>query len=71
MFGEYIKVIIGSEKMSEGITLKNIQNIHILSPGWNFSEIDQAIARGYRLFSHNNLIDKEIKVNVRIKYIFS
>mgnify|MGYP000014339514 CR=1 FL=1 len=39
---------------SEGITLKNIRNIHIVTPSWNFSEIDQAIARGYRLFSHND-----------------
>ena len=66
MNGDYIKVIIGSEKMSEGITLKNIRNIHIVTPSWNFSEIDQAIARGYRLFSHSNLIESGIDVNVKI-----
>jgi len=66
MNGNYIKVIIGSEKMAEGITLKNVRNIHIVTPSWNFSEIDQAIARGYRLFSHSNLIDAGIDVNVKI-----
>ena len=66
MTGNYIKVIIGSEKMSEGITLKNIRNIHIVTPSWNFSEIDQAIARGYRLFSHNDLIESGFDVTVKI-----
>lgn len=66
MTGRYIKVIIGSEKMSEGITLKNIRNIHIVTPSWNFSEIDQAIARGYRLFSHNDLIENGFDVTVKI-----
>jgi hypothetical protein len=66
MTGKYIKVIIGSEKMAEGITLKNIRNIHIVTPTWNFSEIDQAIARGYRLFSHNDLIENGFDVTVKI-----
>jgi hypothetical protein len=64
--GKYIKVIIGSKVISEGITFKNIQNIHIFTPSWNFSETDQAIARGYRLFSHKDLEDAGIDVNVKI-----
>ena len=66
MTGKNIKVIIGSKKISEGITLKNVQNIHILTPSWNFSETDQAIARGYRLFSHSDLERAGIDVNVKI-----
>jgi superfamily II DNA or RNA helicase len=66
MNGKYIKVIIGSKIISEGITFKNVQNIHIFSPSWNFSETDQAIARGYRLFSHRDLEDAGIDVNVKI-----
>jgi hypothetical protein len=64
--GDYIKVIIGSKVISEGLTLKNIQNIHIFTPSWNFSETDQAIARGYRLFSHKDLEDMGVDVNVKI-----
>jgi hypothetical protein len=66
MDGKYIKVIIGSKVISEGITFKNIQNIHIFTPSWNFSETDQAIARGYRLFSHLDLEKAGIDVNVKI-----
>lgn len=64
--GKYIKVIIGSKVISEGITFKNIQNIHIFTPSWNFSETDQAIARGYRLFSHRDLEELGVDVNVKI-----
>jgi hypothetical protein len=66
MDGRYIKVIIGSKVISEGITFKNVQNIHIFTPSWNFSETDQAIARGYRLFSHLDLERAGIDVNVNI-----
>lgn len=64
--GKNIKFIIGSKMISEGITLKNVQNIHILTPSWNFSEIDQAIARGYRLFSHSVLESMGFDVIVKI-----
>ena len=53
--GQYIKVIIGSSVLAEGVTLKNVQNVHILTPSWNFSETDQVIARAFRLFSHDSL----------------
>jgi len=64
--GRHIKVIIGSKVISEGITFKNVQNIHIFTPSWNFSETDQATARGYRLFSHLDLEKAGIDVNVNI-----
>lgn len=65
--GDYIQVIIGSRVVSEGVSFKNIQQIHILTPHWNYSETDQAIARGLRLFSHKDLED-EMKslITVRI-----
>ena len=57
MNGKYIRIIIGSKILSEGITLKNVQEIHIATPHWNYSELAQAIARGIRLESHRALID--------------
>lgn len=60
LHGEYINVIIGSEIISEGYSFKNIQEIHILSPFWNYAETAQAIARGYRAGSHKDLINEEI-----------
>jgi len=60
MNGEYIQVILGSKIIGEGISLKNVLNINILTPYWNYSETDQAIARGIRVGSHKNLIDSGV-----------
>lgn len=66
MNGDYISVIIGSRVIGEGFSLKNIQDIHILTPHWNYSETDQAIARGLRLFSHRDLENKGIIPIIKI-----
>lgn len=46
------QVIIGTEKTSEGISLKNVQQIHILTPSWNMGTMSQAMARSLRAQSH-------------------
>jgi hypothetical protein len=53
--GDYIRILIGGRKISEGFTFRNIQQIHVVQPHWNFAVIDQAIARGIRFGSHRNL----------------
>ena len=60
LHGEYINVIIGSKLISEGYSFKNIQEIHILTPYWNYAETSQAIARGYRFGSHADLLNEQI-----------
>lgn len=55
--GSRIQVIIGSETISEGITLKNITRIHVLMPHWNLSQLDQALGRGLRFGSHDALVE--------------
>lgn len=65
--GDYISVIIGSKIISEGFTFKNIRKEFIFTPHWNYSETAQVIARGWRLGSHNALIergDKNLKVDI-------
>jgi superfamily II DNA or RNA helicase len=64
--GQVINVIIGSKVISEGFSLLNVQVVNILTPHWNYSEIAQAIARGYRLGSHNDLIKKGIRPTFNI-----
>jgi superfamily II DNA or RNA helicase len=64
--GKYIRVVIGSQVIGEGFSLKNIQLEYILTPHWNFSETDQAIARGLRLFSHKDLEKLGVQINVEI-----
>lgn len=64
--GEYIKVIIGSKTVSEGFSFNNIVFEAINTPHWNYAETTQALARGTRLGSHNNLISMGIKPTVVI-----
>lgn len=54
-YGKYIKVLVGSPVVSEGLSFKNIRQIHILEPYWNLSRIEQVIGRGVRLNSHRAL----------------
>lgn len=66
MNGEYIQVIIGSSIVTEGFSLYNVQEEHILTPYWNSTPIEQAIARGLRVGSHQNLIEAGIQPTVNI-----
>lgn len=50
--GELISILIGSKVISEGFTLLNLTNEFIITPHWNYSETNQAIARGWRVGSH-------------------
>jgi Helicase conserved C-terminal domain./Sel1 repeat. len=63
-YGEYIQVIIGSQVIGEGKSLNNVRRIIVLTPHWNNSETEQAIARGIRAFSHEDLPKKEQVVHV-------
>jgi hypothetical protein len=54
--GDIIKVILISDKGSEGIDLKNIREVHILEPWFNLNKIEQIIGRGVRYKSHENLL---------------
>lgn len=56
MRGDIIKVIIGSKAVSEGFSFKNVIFESINTPHWNYSETAQALARGIRLGSHNDLL---------------
>ena len=67
-YGEKIKIIIGSPLMAEGITLKNVKQIHILEPFWNMTRIEQIIGRGIRNYSHIALPEEERNVKI-FKYV--
>lgn len=58
LHGEYIKVLIGSKAIAEGFSFFNVILEIINTPHWNYSETNQAIARGYRLGSHNELLKR-------------
>ena len=64
--GEYLHVIIGSDTTTEGFNLYNIQMELIFTPFWNYTTIDQALARGIRVGSHRYLIENGMKPEVDI-----
>ena len=66
--GSKIKIIIGSPIISEGITLKNVRQVHIIDPTWNMSKINQIIGRAIRNYSHQDLPENERNVEI-YKYV--
>ncbi len=62
--GERCQIIIGSKKISEGLSIRNIQQVHILTPHWNLSETRQALGRVFRVGSHTDLPSEERAVSV-------
>lgn len=50
--GNYIKVLIGSKRISEGYNFLNVKNIYVLTPHFNYTRIEQAIFRGIRFGSN-------------------
>lgn len=66
--GAIIKILIGSPIISEGITLKNVRQVHIMEPSWNMSRINQIIGRAVRNYSHHDLDSKDRTVDI-YKYV--
>jgi hypothetical protein len=65
-YGDFIQVIVFSKVAAEGISFKNVQEIHVQTPHWNYSETSQVIARGLRLRSHQALIAAKMNPVVTI-----
>jgi hypothetical protein len=58
-YGDRLQVIIGSEKIALGLSIKNVRRIHIVMPHWNIPSIAQAEARGFRFGGHDALPPEE------------
>ena len=69
--GEYIKVLIGSSTIREGLNLSNVQNIQLTGGGWNQAVTYQAISRGIRSTSHVYLINEiqDIIIQISLGYL--
>ena len=67
MEGKLIKFVLGSKVMHEGISLKNVAEVHILDVYYNLGKVEQVKGRGIRHCSHYNFMTEENpypKVNV-------
>ena len=59
---DFCQVILSTSKTKEGISLRNVRQIHIMTPSWNFADTAQAMARSLRALSHVDLVDPTIRV---------
>lgn len=50
--GKYIKLILGSKVMNEGISMKNVGEVHVLDVYFNLGKVDQVVGRAIRWCSH-------------------
>ena len=57
--GKFIKVLLGSPVMTEGVTLRNIKSIIILDTHYHLGQIMQVIGRGIRFCVHNDITSEE------------
>tara|TARA_Y100000022_G_C13257111_1_gene380238 strand:- start:194 stop:3136 length:2943 start_codon:yes stop_codon:yes gene_type:complete len=53
--GSLLKVILGTRSVMEGVSFKNVKQVHITEPWWNESRIEQILARASRYCSHSTL----------------
>lgn len=63
--GQLIKIILVSSAGSEGISLNNVRQVHVMEPYWNEVRIEQLIGRAVRQCSH-----KDLPMNDRIVDIY-
>ena len=56
--GQYLKFVLGSKVMNEGISLHNIGEVHILDVHFNLGKVDQVVGRGIRLCKHYDIINE-------------
>jgi hypothetical protein len=67
-YGEVIKILMITKSGVEGISLSNVQDVHICEPHWHPVRIEQAIGRARRICSHTSLPKEHqiVRVNMYI-----
>ena len=66
IYGEKLKIILGSPSIKEGVSLKNVKYVHVLEPYWNLSRLEQVVGRASRFCSHKDLPEDERLVKVYV-----
>ena len=61
-----IQIFMITSAGAEGISLKEVQYVHIMEPYWNPVRIDQVIGRARRICSHKDLPEREQFVEVHL-----
>lgn len=63
-YGQRIMVLLATESGAEGISLKNVRQVHVFEPFWNEVRIEQVIGRARRVNSHMALLAEQRNVHV-------
>jgi hypothetical protein len=66
MTGKICRVVIGSRAIAIGHDMKNVRQVHIATPHWNFSETDQIIARAKRFDGNKALEEAGLNPTLRV-----
>lgn len=64
IYGNKLKLLIGSPSIKEGISFKHIQHIHLIDPVWNIAGKKQIEGRAIRFCSHYD-IDEKVHINLK------
>ena len=63
-YADRIQVIIGSQKIATGVSIKRVRQMHIVMPPWNMPSGDQALYRAIRFGGHEGLEPEERYVKI-------
>lgn len=55
LYGDKIKLVLGSPSSKEGVSFEAVTQVHILEPYWNWSRIYQIYSRAVRFCRHEKL----------------
>lgn len=66
LHGELIRVLMITQSGAEGITTRNVRQVHVLEPFWHANRVQQVIGRAVRAHSHDQLPENERTVDVFI-----
>ena len=62
--GKICKIFMITQSGAEGISLKNVRQVHIMEPFWNYVRLEQVQGRAVRICSHKDLPLAERTVDV-------
>jgi hypothetical protein len=68
-YGEYIKLLLGSEVTQAGINFSNVLNFELVTSEWHMSAIYQALSRILRSTSHEVLLNELLARDPNAKLI--
>ena len=64
--GETATALLITRSGSEGISTRNVRQVHIMEPFWHANRAEQVIGRARRAYSHDQLPDSERAIDVYI-----